>query len=51
MVYVEGLFGDLYLESKEEIDRYSLAWTSLTHQALNPAESAAMLADLAEDTS
>lgn len=51
VVYVEGLFGDLYLESKEEIDRYALAWTHLTDQALNPAESAAMLADLAKDTS
>jgi transcriptional regulator with XRE-family HTH domain len=50
VVYVEGLFGDLYLESKEEIDRYALAWAHLTRQALNPAESAAMLADLAEDT-
>jgi transcriptional regulator with XRE-family HTH domain len=51
VVYVEGMFGDLYLESKEEIDRYTLAWTRLTGQALNPAESAAMLADLAKDTS
>jgi hypothetical protein len=50
VVYVEGMFGDLYLESKEENDRYALAWTQLTAQALTPAESAAMLADLAEDT-
>jgi transcriptional regulator with XRE-family HTH domain len=50
VVYLEGLFGDLYLESKEENDRYALAWTRLTGQALNPAESAAMLAHLAEDT-
>jgi transcriptional regulator with XRE-family HTH domain len=50
VVYVEGLFGDLYLESKEENDRYALAWTRLAAQALNPAESAALLADLAEDT-
>jgi transcriptional regulator with XRE-family HTH domain len=50
VVYVEGLFGDLYLESKEEHDWYAMAWTRLVGQALDPAESGALLADLAEDT-
>jgi transcriptional regulator with XRE-family HTH domain len=51
VVYVEGLFGDLYLESKGETDRYVLAWEHLAEQALNPAASLAMIADLAEDPS
>jgi transcriptional regulator with XRE-family HTH domain len=51
VVYVEGLFGDLYLESKGETDRYVLAWEHLAEQALNPAASMAMIADLAEDPS
>jgi transcriptional regulator with XRE-family HTH domain len=50
VVYVEGLFGEVYLESKTETDRYVLAWTRLAEQAMNPDQSAAMLADLAEET-
>jgi len=50
VVYVEGLFGDLYLESKGETDRYVLAWGHLAEQALDPAASLAMIADLAEDS-
>jgi len=49
VVYAEGLFGDLYLESKGETDRYILAWTQMSEQALDPAASAAMIADLAKD--
>jgi transcriptional regulator with XRE-family HTH domain len=49
VVYVEGLFGDLYLESKGETDRYVLAWGHLAEQALDPVASLAMIADLAED--
>jgi transcriptional regulator with XRE-family HTH domain len=50
VVYVEGLFGDLYLESKGETDRYTLAWQHLAEQTLDPAASLAMIADLAEDS-
>jgi transcriptional regulator with XRE-family HTH domain len=49
VVYVEGLFGDLYLESKTETDRYVLAWTRLAGQAMSADESAATLAGLAEE--
>jgi transcriptional regulator with XRE-family HTH domain len=49
VAYAEGLFGDLYLESKEELDRYSLAWTHLLEKALSPAESAAMITELVKE--
>jgi transcriptional regulator with XRE-family HTH domain len=49
VVYTEGLFGDLYLESKGETERYVLAWTNMSGQALDPPASAAMIADLAKD--
>jgi len=48
VAYAEGLFGDVYLESKEEVDRHGLAWTHLLNQALSPADSAAILAELAQ---
>lgn len=50
VAYAEGLFGDVYLESKEELDRYNLAWTHLVDKALAPAESAALIAELAEES-
>lgn len=50
VVYTEGLFGDLYLESKGETDRYILAWTQMCEQALDSAASSAMIADLAKDS-
>jgi len=50
VAYAEGLFGDLYLESEEELARYNLAWTHLLVKALGPAESAALLAELVEET-
>lgn len=40
--------GDIYLEGEEELDRFSLAWTSLVSQALDPDESAAMVSMLAK---
>ena len=43
VAYVEGLMGDVYIEAAEEVDRFSLAWTHLVTQALDPAESAAMI--------
>jgi transcriptional regulator with XRE-family HTH domain len=49
VAYAEGLFGDVYLESEEELGRYSLAWANILDKALVPAESAAMLAELAEE--
>ena len=49
VAYAEGLFGDVYLESEEELGRYSLAWANILDKALVPAESAAMLVELAEE--
>ena len=40
VAYVEGLMGDVYVEAAEEVDRFTLAWTQLVTQALDPAESA-----------
>jgi len=50
VAYAEGLFGDVYLESEEELGRYSLAWANILDKALVPAESATMLVELAEET-
>jgi transcriptional regulator with XRE-family HTH domain len=47
VAYVEGLMGDVYVEAAEEVDRFNLAWSLLTAQALDPAESAAMIHALA----
>jgi transcriptional regulator with XRE-family HTH domain len=49
VAYAEGLFGDLYLESGEELDRYSLVWTHVLDKALSPAESTTMISELAEE--
>jgi transcriptional regulator with XRE-family HTH domain len=49
IAYVEGLMGDVYVESGEEVDQFSLAWTHLVTQALDPAESAAMISALAKE--
>jgi len=51
VAYVEGLMGDVYLEAAEEVDRFSLAWNCLVTQALDPAESAAMIRALAQRSS
>lgn len=51
VAYVEGLMGDVYIEAAEEVDRFSLAWTYLVTQALDPAESAAMIHALAQRSS
>ncbi len=50
VAYVEGLMGDVYLESETELDLYNLAWTQLVAQALDPAESVTMIAQLAKET-
>jgi transcriptional regulator with XRE-family HTH domain len=47
VAYVEGLMGDVYVEAAEEVDRFNLAWTYLATQALDPAESATMIRELA----
>ena len=49
VAYVEGLMGDVYVEAAEEVDRFGLAWTHLVTQALDPAESAAMIHTLAKE--
>jgi transcriptional regulator with XRE-family HTH domain len=49
VAYVEGLMGDVYVEAAEEVDRFNLAWSLLTAQALDPAESAAMIRTLAKE--
>jgi hypothetical protein len=42
--------GDVYLESEEELDVYSLTWSHLLEKALTPAESAAMIRAIAKET-
>jgi transcriptional regulator with XRE-family HTH domain len=49
VAYVEGLMGDVYVEAGEEVDRFTLAWTHLVTQALDPAESAVMIRTLAKE--
>jgi hypothetical protein len=50
VAYVEGLMGDVYIEAAEEVDRFNLAWSLMTAQALDPAQSAAMIGTLAKET-
>jgi len=49
IAYVEGLMGDVYVEASDEVDQFSLAWTHLVAQALDPAESAVMISTLAKE--
>jgi hypothetical protein len=49
VAYVEGLMGDVYLETPEETGRFQLAWTSLTSQAMSPRESLSMITALAKE--
>jgi transcriptional regulator with XRE-family HTH domain len=51
VAYAEGLFGDVYLESKEELDRYSLAWAHVLAKAASPADSAVLISELAKEFS
>jgi Domain of unknown function (DUF5753) len=41
--------GDVYVEAPEEVDRFTLAWTHLATQALDPAGSTAMIRALAKE--
>lgn len=50
VAYAEGLMGDVYLESEEELDRYNLAWSRLVDSALGPDESTAMIGKIAKET-
>ena len=49
VAYVEGLMGDVYVEAGDEVDRFTLAWTHLVTQALDPTESARMIRTLAKE--
>jgi Domain of unknown function (DUF5753) len=49
VAYVEGLMGDVYLESEEELGVYALAWTRIVDAALSPDESASMIREIAKE--
>jgi transcriptional regulator with XRE-family HTH domain len=49
IAYVEGLMGDVYLESEDELDLYNLAWTHLISHARDPAESIDLITQLAKE--
>jgi transcriptional regulator with XRE-family HTH domain len=50
VAYAEGLMGDVYLESGNELDIYNLAWSHLAEDALTPDESAAVVRQIAKET-
>lgn len=50
VAYVEGLMGDVYIEADAEVERFAVAWNHLISQALNPAESAALIAEREQET-
>ena len=49
VAYAEGLMGDVYLESEEELDVYNLAWIHVVNAALSPSESASMIHTIAKE--
>ncbi len=49
IAYAEGLMGDVYLESEEELDLYNLAWTGLVTDALSPGDSTEIISKLAKE--
>ena len=51
VVYVEGIMGDLYLESIEEVKRYQSVFERNQTVALAPEESSAFLSALARELS
>ena len=51
VVYVEGIMGDVYLESVEEVKRYQSAFERNQAVALAPEESSAFLSALAREVS
>ncbi len=50
VAYAEGLMGDVYLESDEEIDVYNLAWSYLVDGALSPDESESLIRKIVKET-
>ncbi len=46
VAYIEGLMGDIYLESDAELDTFHLAWDHMLENALDPNESIASLSEL-----
>ncbi|GLZ09625.1 transcriptional regulator [Actinomadura sp. NBRC 104412] len=46
VAYVEGLMGDVYLESDSELDMFNLAWDHMLERALDPNGSIAFLEEL-----
>ncbi|WP_424531194.1 helix-turn-helix domain-containing protein [Sphaerisporangium viridialbum] len=49
VAYVEGAMGDLYLESVEEVRRYTLLFEHICELALDPEETAIMVAAAAKE--
>ena len=47
MVYVETLAGDIYLEERSDVNRYTLAFDRLVAAALHPDDSVQMIERLA----
>lgn len=50
VAYAEGMFGDVYLESKEEVARFETVWANQADKALDPTDSAALIRKAAEET-
>jgi hypothetical protein len=50
VAYVEGLMGDLYLESEGELELFHGAWAHVVEEALNVDDSLALLGALAKET-
>lgn len=46
VAYVEGMFGDVYLESNQEVGRFEAAWDVLAHEALSPADSVSTIREI-----
>lgn len=42
-MYVEGMMGDLYLKSAEEVNRYQSAFERIQTMALSPQETLALI--------
>jgi hypothetical protein len=49
VVYVEGIMGDVYLESEAEVKRYQSAFERVQAVSLSPKESSAFLSALARE--
>ena len=50
IVYIEQLTSALYLDTREDVDRYLEVMNELSAEALNPARSAALLAEITKET-